>query len=148
VNCRLRPYTPPGFAGVSARDTRGTAKRLRPWLILATVILSCTVASGARAQDQGNGPELRTVHGTVVDKGENPVESAIVYLKNMKTQTVKTYITREDGLYRFSGLDPNVDYQIYAEHNNTVSSSRTVSSYDSRRDIDFQLRLSHEKSKH
>jgi protocatechuate 3,4-dioxygenase beta subunit len=148
VNCRLRPYPPRSLAGFPARDTRGIAKHLRAWLILATVILSCSMASGARAQDQGNAAELRTVHGTVIDKGENPVASAIVYLKNMKTQTVKTYITRDDGLYRFSGLDPNVDYQIYAEHTNMVSSSRTISSYDSRRDIDFQLRLSHEKSKH
>lgn len=111
---------------------------------LAALALSCVVVPGARAQDQA--PELRTVHGTVIDTAENPVTSAIVYLKNMKTQDVKTYITREDGLYRFSGLDPNVDYEVHAEHNEMVSSTREVSSYDSRRDIDFQLKLSHKKT--
>lgn len=111
---------------------------------LAALALCCALSTGARGQDQG--PELRTVHGTVIDTGENPVASAIVYLKNMKTQDVKTYITRDDGLYRFSGLDPNVDYEVHAEHNDMVSSTRQVSSYDSRRDIDFQLKLSHKKT--
>lgn len=126
------------------QDSRRTATRLRVVFFLAILGLSCATTQGALAQDQG--PELRTVHGTVIDRAENPVTSAIVYLKNMKTQDVKTYITREDGLYRFSGLDPNVDYQVYAEHNGMVSSTREVSSYDSRRDINFQLKLSHKKA--
>lgn len=113
---------------------------------LAIVFLFCAMAGTCTAQDQG--PELRTVHGTVIDTSENPVGSAIVYLKNMKTQDVKTYITRQDGLYRFSGLDPNVDYEVHAEHDEMVSSTREVSSYDSRRDIDFQLKLAHKKPPH
>ncbi|MGH9734460.1 MAG: carboxypeptidase-like regulatory domain-containing protein [Candidatus Acidiferrales bacterium] len=121
-----------------------SAAVLRALVFLSIVGFSCATTRGARAQDQG--PELRTVHGTVIDAAENPVTSAVVYLKNMKTQDVKTYITREDGLYRFSGLDPNVDYQVYAEHNGMVSSTREVSSYDSRRDINFQLKLSHKKA--
>lgn len=136
-----------GFSGkpvFQTSDLRPSPARLRLILLLAILGLSCASMNGARAQDQG--PELRTVHGTVIDAAENPVTSAIVYLKNMKTQDVKTYITREDGLYRFSGLDPNVDYQVYAEHDGMVSSKRDVSSYDSRRDIDFQLKLSHKKA--
>lgn len=117
---------------------------VRVMLFLTVLGLSCAITNGSRAQDQG--PELRTVHGTVIDTAENPVTSAIVYLKNMKTEDVKTYITREDGLYRFSGLDPNVNYQVYAEHSGMMSSTRDVSSYDSRRDIDFQLKLSHKKA--
>lgn len=125
--------------------SRVTPALLRLMLFLLAILGLCSaLTNGARAQDQG--PELRTVHGTVIDAAENPVTSAIVYLKNMKTQDVKTYITREDGLYRFSGLDPNVDYQVYAEHDGMVSSTRDVSSYDSRRDIDFQLKLSHKKT--
>lgn len=123
-------------------------KHPHPLFLLVVLIVASAGAGPVCAAGQDNGPQLRTVHGAVIDKAENPVASAIVYLKNMKTQTVKTYITRDDGLYRFSGLDPNVDYQVYAEHNDMVSASRTVSSYDSRRDIDFQLRLSHKKSEH
>ncbi len=144
------------FFGARNRDSQaglGTQNRLlvgriRPWLALAAAALLCATAAGVRAANQDNGPELRTVHGTVIDTNENPVATAVVYLKNMKTQSVKTYITREDGLYRFSGLDPNVDYQIHAQHNEMVSVTRTISSYDSRRDIDLPLKLAHKKAEH
>jgi Carboxypeptidase regulatory-like domain len=133
----------------SRRDRcRGTALSVRLLVLLAAAALLCTSAATLRAQDQRNVPELRTVHGTVIDRNENPVSTSIVYLKNMKTQAVKTYITSDDGLYRFSGLDPNVDYQVYAQHKNLTSSTHTISSYDSRRDIDMPLKLSHTKSDH
>jgi hypothetical protein len=118
-------------------------------LIAALFILAawCPAATHARAQDQKE-PELRTVHGSVIDKAENPVPSSIVYLRNMKTQAVRTYIADETGDYRFSGLDPNVDYEIHAEHNDMESATRTISSYDSRRDINLPLKLSHKKNSH
>jgi hypothetical protein len=91
--------------------------------------------------------ELRTVHGTVVDKNEGPINSAVVYLKNVRTLTVKTYISNSAGEYRFSGLDPNVDYEIHAEHDNLTSNNRTLSSFDSRKDIFISLKLDKEKKK-
>jgi hypothetical protein len=127
---------------------KGRARSLRPLLLLAIAALWFSTCTALHAQDENGQPELRTVHGTVIDRNENPVGSGIVYLENMKTQTVKTYITRADGLYRFSGLDPNVDYQIHAEHDALTSSSHTISSYDSRRDIDMPLKLSHQKNAH
>jgi carboxypeptidase family protein len=111
------------------------------------IALFCILSAAARAtQDQKGQPELRTVHGTVEDKDENPVPSGVVYLKNVKTEGVKTYIADDSGSYRFSGLDPNVDYEIHAEHNDMTSSVRTISSYDSRRDINLTLKLSHKKN--
>jgi Carboxypeptidase regulatory-like domain len=91
--------------------------------------------------------ELRTVHGAVLDKGENPVSSAVVYLKNVRTLAVKTYISDRAGEYRFSGLDPNVDYEVHAESESLSSNTRTVSSFDSRKDIVISLKLDREKKK-
>jgi protocatechuate 3,4-dioxygenase beta subunit len=108
-------------------------------------VLCLTAASIAAAQKQKPQTELRTVHGVVLDKSENPVPSSIVYLLNAKTQAVRTYIADSAGQYRFSGLDPNVDYAIHAEHGSLTSSTRTVSSFDSRRDIEIVLKLSHTK---
>jgi hypothetical protein len=90
--------------------------------------------------------QLRTLHGSVVDHDETPVPSSVVYLLNVKTQAVKTYIADDAGSYRFSGLDPNVDYEIHAEHNDLQSSTRTVSSFDSRKDIELVLKLVHKKT--
>lgn len=91
--------------------------------------------------------ELRTVRGAVLDKAENPVASAVVYLKNVRTLAVKTYISDKAGEYRFSGLDPNVDYEVHAESESLTSNTRTVSSFDSRKDIVISLKLDKEKKK-
>ncbi len=89
--------------------------------------------------------QLRVVHGTVINKQEDPVPSSVVYLKNLKTLAVKTYIADDTASYRFSGLDPNVDYEIYAEHNDAVSPTRTISNFDTRRDLEMTLKLSKTK---
>jgi hypothetical protein len=121
--------------------------RLGLLILLVSMSGSWADAATPRLQDQ-RGPELRTVHGSVIDKEENPVAASVVYLKNLKTQGVKTYIANDIGEYRFSGLDPNVDYEIHAEHDDLTSSIRTISSYDSRRDINLPLKLSHKKNEH
>lgn len=111
-------------------------------VLLAAVAVCCALfcyAAGAQ------NAQLRTVHGEVVDKNDSPAPTSIVYLLNAKTQAVRTYFADEKGEYHFSGLDPNVDYEIHAERGNTISSVRKISSYDSRRDIDMTLKLAHEK---
>jgi Carboxypeptidase regulatory-like domain len=123
--------------------TRGGAARALGIVYLMALILS--VALPARAQDQKGDLQLRTIRGTVVDKDENPAPASVVYLLNDKTQAVKTYIADNAGLYRFSGLDPNIDYEVHAEKDNMTSATRTVSSFDSRRDIEVVLKLSHVK---
>jgi len=114
-------------------------------------ILACAIAISALVQEQTKEQkraeaQLRVLHGSVIDKAENPIPSSVVYLKNVKSQAVKTYIADESGNYRFSGLDPNVDYEIHAEHDDLSSPVRTISSFDSRRDIEVTLKLSRKKA--
>ena len=118
----------------------------RQWIFGLVALLALGLAVSLPAQDkkekERREAQLRTVRGTVTDRDENPVADAIVYLKNLKTQMVKTTIADNDGKYRFSGLDPNVDYEIHAEHEDRASPTRTVSSFDSRKEIVIQLKLS------
>jgi protocatechuate 3,4-dioxygenase beta subunit len=119
--------------------------------IFSALFLVFSVVIPSRAQEESKAQkkaeaQLKTLHGSVIDKEENPVPSSVVYLKNVKSQSVKTYIADESGNYRFSGLDPNVDYEIHAEHDGLTSSTRTISSFDSRRDIEVTLKLSKKKS--
>jgi hypothetical protein len=116
-------------------------------ILVVLVLFALAFSSAATAQNQKE-PELRTIHGTVVDKDENPAPSSVVYLLNLKTQAIRTYIADDAGIYRFSGLDPNVDYEVHAEHGAAISPARTISSFDSRRDIEVTLKLSHTKSAH
>ncbi len=107
-------------------------------LVLA---LGLCLAQATKAQDKKRESQLRTVHGSVVDHDENPLPSSVVYLKNVRTQAVKTYIADDAGRYRFSGLDPNVDYEIHAQKGDSSSPLRRISSFDSRKDIEVILKI-------
>jgi hypothetical protein len=121
-------------------------RSLAPFLLMPVLCLLVATPAAAQTKDQKKAEaQLRTVHGSVVDKGDNAIASSVVYLKNLKSQAVKTYIADDTGHYRFSGLDPNADYEIHAEHGDFTSPTRTVSSYDTRRDIEVTLKLSRKK---
>ena len=126
-------------SGRGAESGLHRKRNLTPFGPLFLVVL---LALSAGAQS-----ELRTVRGAILDKAENPVSSAVVYLKNVRTLAVKTYISDRSGEYRFSGLDPNVDYEVHAESESMTSNTRTVSSFDSRKDIVISLKLDKEKKK-
>ena len=118
-------------------------KLARNFVILLFLISS---AIAVLAQKKGREPELRTVHGTVVDKQDSPIESAVVYLKNTHTQDIKTYISDSQGEYRFSGLDLNIDYEIHAEHQGMTSATRSISSFDTRKDVSMTLKVDRKKN--
>ena len=56
--------------------------------------------------------ELRTVQGKVVDEQNRGVASAVVYLRDLRTNSVRTYITSSSGHYRFSWLGEYDDYEL------------------------------------
>jgi hypothetical protein len=100
----------------------------------------------ASAQDAKRESQLRTVRGVVLDKSESPVANAVVFLKNTRTNAVRSYIADEQGNFRFSGLDPNADYELHAEKDGAKSQTRTVSSFDSRKDIVLNLKIDKKKT--
>ncbi len=109
---------------------------------LATALVLCLLAAAAvAAQDSKRASPLRTVRGNVFDKDDAPVSTAVVFLKNTRTEAVQSRIADEAGAFRFSGLDPNADYEIHAEKDGAKSSTRTVSSLDSRKEIIVNLRV-------
>ena len=111
----------------------------------AFVLVFFLIAGLASAQDPKKESQLRTVKGVVVDKGETPVQGSIVYLQNMRTKQVRSYVADTDGNFRFSGLDPNVDYEVYAERDGARSPTRQVSSLDNRKEIVLTLKLGKKK---
>jgi len=113
----------------------------------AFLLLILVAAVSASGQDNKRAAQLRTVRGTVTDKDNNPIPNSSVFLKNTRTQAVRTYTADEGGGYRFSGLDPNVDYEIHAESGDLTSRTHTVSSFDSRKDIVLDLKLDKKRGK-
>lgn len=118
----------------------------RFFCLMAAVAAVALLATVASAQDKKREAQLRTVHGIVIDKSDNPISGSVVFLKNMRTNSVRSSYTDDTGSYRFSGLDPNADYELHAEKENEKSTTRTVSSFDSRKDIVLNLKIDKKKA--
>ena len=103
------------------------------------------VAAAAFAQNSKHDSQLKTVRGVVIDKSENPVPAGVVFLKNTRTNQVRSYIADNSGNFRFSGLDPNADYELHAEKDGAKSQTRNISSFESRLDIVANLKLERKK---
>jgi hypothetical protein len=117
----------------------------RRQLGIMTLLLAFFAMSSV-AQDNKHETQLRTVRGVVTDKSETPIPMSVVFLKNTRTNAVRSYIADENGNYRFSGLDPNADYEIHAEKDGAKSQTRTISSFDSRKDIVINLKIDKKKA--
>jgi hypothetical protein len=83
----------------------------------------------------------RSVQGIVTDAQENPIPKAVVQIKHSKNLQVKSFYTDEKGAYRFHGLDPDVDYELKAEFGDAKAGPRTVSSFDSRKQVVINFKL-------
>jgi hypothetical protein len=110
-------------------------------VLLAVGASLAVPTAGATALFQRGQGEARTLVGHVVDDREQPLQKAIVYLKNTKSLAIKTYISEPDGTFRFSGLAPNIDYEVYAEHQGARSDTKTLSGFDSRRQVNMTLKI-------
>lgn len=83
----------------------------------------------------------KTLTGQVVDKDGKGLAQAVVYLKNQRTLEVRTHIADAKGNYRFNGLNPDIDFAVHAEHHGASSSTRTVSSFDEKKDVYLVLEI-------
>ena len=119
-------------------------------LIVLLFALTCSaqlqipVGPGSRSSDdsrKNTRVTSRTLTGTVLDKSDKPIPNAVVYIENMKTQAVKTYIAQDNGTYRFPELSPNVDYEIHAEKDGNKSATKTLSQFDDRDKPTLNLRI-------
>ncbi len=110
-------------------------------LAILALWVAAAAAPVAAAPVQKGEADTRTVNGQVIDRDSNPISRAVVYLKNTRNLQVRTYITNDQGNFHFQGLNPNTDYQIHAEHEGASSPTRTISSFDSRKQIQITLKI-------
>jgi hypothetical protein len=83
----------------------------------------------------------RSVSGTVTDDSGKILEGAVVQLKNRLTLNIRSYITQSDGLYRFHGLHPDIDYEVKAAYQERSSRSRTLSRFNSASNVRIDLKV-------
>jgi hypothetical protein len=110
------------------------------WLALSLALLFSTGVILAQKKKKGE-DQNRTVQGTVTTEDGALAFGAEVQLKNTKNLQIRSYVTQKEGTYFFHGLSPDVDYEVKAQYKGVWSSTKTVSSFDSRKDVTFDLRI-------
>lgn len=83
----------------------------------------------------------RAVQGAVKSAGDQIVEGAVVQIKNTKSMQVRSFITKADGIFTFTGLSTAADYEIRASAKGYESPVRTVSTFDDRKRVIVNLKL-------
>jgi hypothetical protein len=112
----------------------------RIWMFAALALL-LSVPTALAQKKKGEDLNTRSVQGTVTSADDTPVNGAVVQLKNLKTLQIRSFITKEDSNYYFHGLSPDVDYELKADYQGASSPTKTLSSFDSRKEAIINLKL-------
>ena len=83
----------------------------------------------------------RTLQGKVLSNSDKPLSGAIVYLKDDRTNSIRSFISTSDGSYHFGQLSRDTDYQVWARYQNDKSDTKGISSYDSRDKVVINFRI-------
>ena len=106
---------------------------------LAMLLLAPALLLAQKKKDEDL--NMRSVQGTVTDSAEKGVAGAVVQLKNTKTLQIRSFITKDQGAYYFNSLSPDVDYELRAMFSGANSPTKTLSSFDGRKQATINLKL-------
>lgn len=125
--------------------------------VLAVSLVACMGAFGQAKTDPNAGvsgprwesgkkgkardPNSRNLEGVVRMPDGSVAPGAVVKLKNLKTLQVRSFITQDDGKYRFDNLSTNIDYEVTGQSKGFTSPVRTLSVFDNRLDAIVNLKL-------
>ena len=114
------------------------------WAALASGVVPVGSGSGyglgpgvAQAQNLGQ----RAVTGRVVDANSASIVGATVFLKDLKTKSIRSYSSDAAGRFRFGQVNMAEDHELWAEKDGKKSAVKTVSSWDTRKEFDCELKL-------
>jgi hypothetical protein len=128
---------------VTKKTSRETiVPRLLPKAILIlALVLACAALLTAQKKKKDEDAGTRALQGIVTQSDDQPVKNAVVQLKDLRTLQIRSYLTKEDGSYHFAGLKIDTDYQVQAKLGDGVSSTKTLSVFDSRKTATINLKL-------
>jgi len=91
----------------------------------------------AQAQNLGQ----RVVMGSVVNADSAALAGATVFLRNVKTKSIRSYTSTKDGRFRFAQVNMSEDYDLWAERDGKKSATKTISSWDTRKEFETELKI-------
>jgi hypothetical protein len=110
-------------------------------VFIATHPLPAMAAPAASAWQRSTTPKERVVDGKVVDKGDTALAGSVVYLKDTRSLSVKTFICDEAGHFHFGHLSQNTDYELWADSKGVKSNTKSISSFDDKNSYYFTLTI-------
>lgn len=109
--------------------------------IALIVILTAVFVMAANAAPKHRDDSGRLLNGQIMNHNGAPLPDSVVYLTNMRTRVVKSYIVGADGAYHFPALTPNIDYEVYAQYKGLKSETKTLSQFDDRPVVSINLKI-------
>jgi hypothetical protein len=104
--------------------------------IIALILGCLLIVAAGIAQNTA----VRSVEGKVYAQS-GPLSSAVVYLQDTKTNNIKSFISTQDGSYRFGQLSTDIDYQLWADFKGNKSDKKTISSFNSKKQLVIDLHI-------
>lgn len=100
-------------------------------------ILAPLVLAGTYGAQQSR--PLRVVRGIVTDPKGTPLNGVSVRLKNLQSLQIRSYITQEDGAYRFTNVAVGAEYEISAHLKGRRSDVKAIRWYEDGKDLEMSL---------
>ncbi len=122
------------------RLTRSSLAAGVVFLALAAGLIPIS-GSGSLPQAQAQNLGQRVVSGSVVDDSSALVSGATVFLRNVKTKSIRSYTSSKEGRFRFAQVSMSDDFDLWAEKEGRKSAVKTVSAWDARKEFETELRL-------
>ncbi|MEP7352271.1 MAG: carboxypeptidase-like regulatory domain-containing protein [Acidobacteriota bacterium] len=102
-------------------------------VVTAGLIFATVGTTAAQPKKQKDDINARQAEGTVVDSNQAPVPKAVVQLKDLRTNAIRSFVTDANGGYRFAGLRADVDYELKATFMGLSSDTKHLTIYDTRK---------------
>lgn len=107
----------------------------------ALLFTQTAVAQKKTREERREEATQRIAQGLVTGPDDQPVAGAVVQVKDTRTLAVRSFITQQDGMYRFTGLKNDTDYQLSAKSGDLSAGPRSLSIFDNRKEaiVNFKL---------
>jgi hypothetical protein len=123
------------------RERKSEMRSTPQWILILSVGALCALSLAGQKKKDKEDENTRSLQGVVSDADDNPAVGAVVQLKDLHTLQIRSFITKDDGAYHFSGLKTDTDYEVKAQMNGLSSRNRTLSTFDSRKTPTINLKL-------